>query len=346
MTPQERVINTSERTEGMVDASASYYQESKLFHAIQNTQALEYDRVHEADLDLALQLSPLTATWGLIYWETANGITPNPNGSYDLRRSLVISRMASDQNFGAPMVHQLAKNFGEEIRVTIDTLEALVTVVFQRGVPTFLEQFNDALENIIHAHLGTEYKFEYHIRAAIEIETAYKRYLYDLPKAGPTKKCGTLPNIAVYGRVYSADVSLSADAHHTENDYKKVGTYAVGPLPFVAIDGRIYDVSAQVDASLRTIDQHYAQTGATDSGTKPDTAVMGRIYPEAAALATESRTTEQPYTPTGTADSGTKPDAAVIGRVYPEAPTVTADSHDADNTYRRCNQIYSGGEPI
>ena len=269
MTPEERVINTSDRTEGMVDASASYYQESKLFHAIQNTQALEYDRVYNANLDLALQLSPLTATWGLIYWEQANGITPNPNGDYGQRRPPILARMASDQNFGAPMVHQLAKNFGEEIRVTIDPEEGLVTVVFQRGVPTFLDQFVEALENIIHAHLQAEYKFEYHIYGAFEVETAYRRYLYGIPKAGPTRLCGTFPGISVYGRVYNADVVIDADAQNTENEYKKAGTYAAGPLPFITIAGRVYDVSAQLEAERSNADNQYKRCNEIYSGGEP-----------------------------------------------------------------------------
>lgn len=308
MTAKEQLIPISDRTEGMVDASASYYQESKLFHALQNTQALEYDRVYENNLDLALQLSPLTATWGLVFWEQANGITPNPTGAYEQRRPLILARMASDQNFGAPMVHRLARNFGEEIRVHIDHEECLVTIVFQRGVPAFLDQFSEALESIIHAHLYPEYHFEYHINGALEIETAYRRYLYSLPKAGLTTFCGTLPSIAIYGRIYDGPLRLSGDYHTAENDYKNLGTYAAGPKPFIAIDGRIYDVSAQLEAEVRKIDQLYTETGTVNSGTKPDTVTMGRLYDEAAS--------------------------------------VQGDNHNADNDYKRCNQIYSGGEPI
>ena len=67
------MIDTSTRTEGMVNASADYYQENEIFTAIQNAQALEYDRIYSNDMDLALQLSPLTATWGRVYWEESVG---------------------------------------------------------------------------------------------------------------------------------------------------------------------------------------------------------------------------------------------------------------------------------
>ena len=75
----------SKRTEGMVGASADYYQESEIFKAIQNAQALEYDRIESNNRDLALQLSPLTATWGLIYWEECVGLPMKNNTVYDLR---------------------------------------------------------------------------------------------------------------------------------------------------------------------------------------------------------------------------------------------------------------------
>lgn len=155
MTPQERKVNTSERTEGMIDASASYYQESKLFHAIQNAQALEYDRVYEANLDLALQLSPYTATWALIYWEQANGINPNPTGAFEKRRPLVLSRMVSDTNFSAKLVKDKLQPYDPSVLVDIDVAQCLVTIIFkQLPSPLDLRNCQQILKDIIHAHLG------------------------------------------------------------------------------------------------------------------------------------------------------------------------------------------------
>lgn len=269
MTQKLREIPVSDRTEGMVDASASYYQESDLFIAIQNAQALEYDRVYEANLDLALQLSPYTATWGLIHWEQANGLTPNPLGDYEKRRPLVLARMASDRNFGADMVHKLAKNYGEDIRVSINTADCLVTVVFQRGVPSFLEEFKAAIENIIHAHLEAEYKFEYHINGALQIETSYSRYVYGLPKAGVSTICGTLPSTSVQGRFYVVDISAYASGYEKSQDYKTAGTYASGPFPFVAIDGVVYNTDIATGATEHNTTEHYTRCNEIYSGGEP-----------------------------------------------------------------------------
>lgn len=66
MIPKKQDIVISDRTEGMVESSASYYQESQLF-LYHKCKSQGYDLVNEKQDDLALQLSPLTATWGLVF---------------------------------------------------------------------------------------------------------------------------------------------------------------------------------------------------------------------------------------------------------------------------------------
>lgn len=70
MIPKKQDIVISDRTEGMVESSASYYQESQLFFYIINAKARGYDLVNEKQDDLALQLSPLTATLGAYFLGT------------------------------------------------------------------------------------------------------------------------------------------------------------------------------------------------------------------------------------------------------------------------------------
>lgn len=271
-----RKLAVSERTEGMVGASALNYQESEIFIAIQNSQALEYDRIDAVNSDLSLQLSPYTATWGLVYWEASIGLVPQPLGAYEKRRPPVLARLANEENFGAELVHRLATNYGEEIRIEIDTAKSNVTVIFQRGVPAFLEAFIAALENIIHAHLGRTYKFEYHINAGIELETAYEKNVYNLPRAGTTVMCGTLPSVTVGGRLYQEDLIADTAAHHQKQGYQSVGNVATGPKPFVAIDGHVYLYAVGVVATDKKTEQAYALSGKTDSGTVPRTAIVGR----------------------------------------------------------------------
>jgi hypothetical protein len=151
----------SPRTEGMVDASADYYQESKVFRAIQNAYALEYDRVEASNHDIELQLSPYTATWGLVYWEQSVGLEPYPSNDYELKRLRILPRLINEENFSAKLIHNLAASFGTTVEVIVDTVGCLVTIIFAQNVPKYIQEFNNILENVVHAHLGIQYVFEY-----------------------------------------------------------------------------------------------------------------------------------------------------------------------------------------
>lgn len=301
----ERKIPISERTEGMVDSSADYYQESVLFFDIMNAKALGYDLVNEKIDSLALQLSPLTATWGLIYWEASVALPMQPDVDYELRRPKVLARLQNYENFGAPMIHRIAEGYGQKIRVYIDPAESLVTVVFQRGVPTFLESFQEAVDNIIHAHLGTEYKFEYIIEGGLTALTSYKVYGYSVPEAGTSAICGTLPYISTEGRVYSASLGMSGEVDNVLRSYDESGTIASGPLPYAATEGRIYRTVVAGTAEGTYTIETYKQSGeATETGTLPSVTTEGRIYRAVMSEQTSRADTSTRYVQAGEMETG------------------------------------------
>ena len=244
---KNKEILVSDRTQGMIDASASYYHESELFFHIINAKGRAYDLVNEKLDELALQISPLTATWGLIYWEQSVGIPMQPDEDYEQRRPKVLARLQNYENFGAPMIHRIAEAYGEKIRVYIDPGECLVTIVFQHGVPTFIDDFQKAVSNIIHAHLGTEYIYEYNIVGGLISTTKYKVYGYNVPKAGPSI-CGTIPFTATEGRVYGQNITAVGGVNDVLKDYLKTGTIASGPLPFINENGRVYQIIVKGNA--------------------------------------------------------------------------------------------------
>lgn len=155
------MIDTSTRTEGMVNASADYYQENEIFTAIQNAQALEYDRIYSNDMDLALQLSPLTATWGLVYWEESVGLPTYNNTDYEVRRPAVLAKLAKAENFSAEMIHTLVQAYGKHCTVTVNSNTSTVTITFTDGLPNLLPELQEAIGSVIHAHLGTVYKIKF-----------------------------------------------------------------------------------------------------------------------------------------------------------------------------------------
>lgn len=150
-------IPISRRTEGMIEASADYYQESRVFRAIENAQALEYDRMDDSNTELSAQLSPMSATWGLAYWETAVGLTPRPLDDYERRRPLVLTRIINEENFSSEMIYKIADRYGADIDIIIYPADCLVKVIFKEMSPRYLKDFDAVLKDVIHAHLAAEY---------------------------------------------------------------------------------------------------------------------------------------------------------------------------------------------
>lgn len=158
------MVQLSERGQRMLDSTPDMYHEANTFRQIQNAVAVELDLRATDQNDLRNQLHIRRATWGLRYWEERLGLPTNENDSYSLRRSRVLSRRRALGNFSAKLVRSIAESFqGGEVAVSVDVAAYLVTVTFigNRGVPEGLEDLKVQLENIVHAHLGLEYKFTY-----------------------------------------------------------------------------------------------------------------------------------------------------------------------------------------
>lgn len=335
-------IPISERTQGMVDSSADYLQESKLFFYLMNAKALGYDYVYDKLDDLALQLSPLTATWGLIYWEESVGLPMTPNGPYEQRRPKVLARLQNYENFGTPMIHRIAAGFGEEIRVYIDAAECLVTVVFQKGVPTFLADFQHAVNNIIHAHLGIEYKFEYIIYGKLKATTSYKKYWYGVPEAGVSVYCGTIPSITTYGKIYVDEVGIEEHNHTYLADYDKTGTYASGPLPFVSTEGRLYETVIQETVTGTLKVETYVQSGGVPTGTLPSVSTKGLVYSGEIGVVAGSVKTVGRYHETGEGRVGMLPGVATEGRKYTSGIVHKSGESVTVSQYTQAGEIESG----
>ncbi|NIK67944.1 putative phage tail protein [Paenibacillus sp. BK720] len=140
-----------------------YYGTSTVYTGIQTTKAAEWDRLRAQADDLALQLHPSTATWGLRYYEEALDIPLNATDSYEIRRSRVIAKRRSPGNFSAKLIKSVVQAFAGEVDVAIDftTGDVIVTFIGTYGIPTNLDDLKKAVDGVVHAHLGVIYKFRY-----------------------------------------------------------------------------------------------------------------------------------------------------------------------------------------
>jgi len=157
-------MSFSERAQRMIDSAPDYYQYSKVYTSMQQAVADELEaRATDAD-DLKKQLRITTATWGLKYWEEKLKIPVNEAQSYDIRRSRVLSKWRGFGNFSADLIKVIAEVYsGGEVDVTVDVATYTITVKFigARGIPENLDDLKNAVENVVHAHLGTVWAFTY-----------------------------------------------------------------------------------------------------------------------------------------------------------------------------------------
>jgi hypothetical protein len=120
----------------MVEEAPSYYQDALTYQQIQDAKAQEYDLLQEKIEDLRLQLNPMTATWGLKYYEKELGLPSDEAKPIEDRRSNVVSKRRGFGNFSASLVKTVARSFtnGEvDVKNFLKNLLNLKTNTFTAG---------------------------------------------------------------------------------------------------------------------------------------------------------------------------------------------------------------------
>ena len=105
-----------------------------------------------------------TATWGLDLWEQVFKIEHNASRTYEERRAVIKSHMRGAGTTTLAMIKNVAESYdGGEVDVTNDSAEYTITITFigTRGIPSNLDDTEQALRDIIPAHLAIEFEFTY-----------------------------------------------------------------------------------------------------------------------------------------------------------------------------------------
>jgi hypothetical protein len=148
----------------MLSQAPEYYETSAVYAEIQAAQGSEYDTEDDKNADLKAQLRIKTATWGLKFYEDQLHIPTLTTDSYETRRGRVLSRWRSPGNFSASLVKTVCESFvNGQVDVSIDLVGSMVNIKFggPLGVPDKIADVDDAVENIIHAHLGHVFQYRY-----------------------------------------------------------------------------------------------------------------------------------------------------------------------------------------
>lgn len=154
----------TQRVDRMLSQAPEYYETSAVYTEIQAAQGSEYDTEDAKNADLKAQLRIKTATWGLKYYEDQLHIPTITTDSYEARRGRVLSRWRSPGNFSASLVKTVCESFvNGQVDVSIDLVNSVVNIKFvgPLGVPDIIADVDDAVENIIHAHLGHAFQYRY-----------------------------------------------------------------------------------------------------------------------------------------------------------------------------------------
>ncbi|GKU79281.1 putative phage tail protein [Paenibacillus sp. L3-i20] len=154
----------NQRLDRMLGQAPDYYETSAVYTKIQAVQGDEYDSLDEKNADLKEQFRIKTATWGLRYYEESLHIPVDLNDSLDNRRGRVLSRWRSPGNFSAALVKTVCESFvNGQVDVSIDLTTSTVNIKFNGdlGIPSKIADVDEAVENIIHAHLGKQFTYRY-----------------------------------------------------------------------------------------------------------------------------------------------------------------------------------------
>ncbi|WP_336786552.1 putative phage tail protein [Paenibacillus sp. MMO-177] len=154
----------TERVDRMLSQAPDYYETSAIYKKIQTVQGDEYDSISTKNADLKAQLRIKSATWGLKYYEEALRIPVIESDSYETRRGRILSSWRSPGNFSSALIKTVCESFvNGQVDVSIDLANSQVLIKFNGpyGVPEKIADVNDAVENIIHAHLGKTFSFKF-----------------------------------------------------------------------------------------------------------------------------------------------------------------------------------------
>jgi Uncharacterised protein conserved in bacteria (DUF2313) len=148
----------------MFDYMPREYEYLRESSEIIKAEAVEFETLNNTIADVLAQFFVDTTTWGLSYWERACGIPVDESKPIDQRRSVIKSKLRGIGTVTVDLIKNVAEAYSYgEVDVTEDyaNYTVIVTFVGERGVPANLTDIENALREIIPAHLAINYKFTY-----------------------------------------------------------------------------------------------------------------------------------------------------------------------------------------
>jgi hypothetical protein len=136
------------------------YDANEIWRSGFNELALNGNQIHE----ILMQLFIEEATWGLSAWEKMLGLSTNSSLSYEERRGNIKAKIRSNSVVTKGRLIEIANSYKQgtiEIVEKSATYEIEIKFVSSYGTPSNFSDFQNAIREIVPAHLGITYVLKY-----------------------------------------------------------------------------------------------------------------------------------------------------------------------------------------
>lgn len=148
-----------------------YYETSRLFRSLSQSRGEELDGLSGA-LDQVLdQFFSRTASWGLEDWEKELGLQPEPGFSDQERRDRVVAKLRGYGTCTIGLVKQVAEAYEKgavEVIQDHGLYKIIIKFVDTGGIPPNLDNLRAAVREVVPAHLGLEFAYNYLIWSELD----------------------------------------------------------------------------------------------------------------------------------------------------------------------------------
>jgi hypothetical protein len=137
---------------------------SRILQELYQVQGAEHDAIIDAHMQIRANAFPQTATWALETWEYMQGIPVSPSKPTQERREKILSRLKGYGTCNIKLVKSVAESFDRgRVSVAVDYASGTIVVRFidSRGLPANLTDVQNAIEDIIPAHMQIDYQYNY-----------------------------------------------------------------------------------------------------------------------------------------------------------------------------------------
>lgn len=160
-------VLTSPEAQKIVNYLSPIYGESYVGLWLLQIIGMQLDKMHDWTADMALQVTPKTATWTIEYWEQEYNLLPQDDWDLERRRKNIIGHMQSNAPINKIKLERIATNVAG---VRVDIIENVAKNTFRVAVREYTEKFEQTrqlIEEIKPAHLIYTIQIAYEVLAQI-----------------------------------------------------------------------------------------------------------------------------------------------------------------------------------